>query len=66
MKRDTKEEYRHLCLPTPQQCEEMKQEYTIINEKWIELDDKYNNEELEQKLLGNDSNQNQVKGYTNI
>jgi hypothetical protein len=44
----------------------MEHEYTIINEKWIELDDKYNNEELEQKLLGNDSNQNQVKGYTNI
>jgi len=30
LKRETKEKYRHLCLPTPQECDEMKQEYSLL------------------------------------
>ena len=54
LKRETNAEYRKLCLPTPQECDEMKQESMILNEKWIELDEKYNNEVLEQKLVSID------------
>jgi len=51
LKREVSGEYRNLCLPTPQQCEEMKQESSILNKKYSELDEKYHNEVLEQKLV---------------
>jgi len=54
LKRDVKEEYRHKCIPEPEQCNEIEQESRLLNEKWIELDEKYHNEVLEQKFASID------------
>jgi len=55
LKREIKNEFHQFCLPTPpEECDEMNQEYYALNEKWIELDEKYHNEILEQKLVSID------------
>jgi len=54
LKREVKAEYRNFCLPMPQECDEMNQESRILNEKWIELDEKYHDKPLEQKIVSVD------------
>jgi len=54
LKRETKTEYRQFCVPIPQECEELYQESNVLNEKWIEIDEKYHNTTLEQKLVSID------------
>jgi len=55
LKRELKNDFHQFCLPTPpEECDEMKQEYYALNEKWIQLDEKYHNEVLEQKLVSID------------
>ena len=51
LKNEVSGEFRSFCIPRPDECNEMKLEYNIINEKWIELDQKFPEKELEKQLV---------------
>ena len=55
LKRETKSEYQQFCLPsTPQECDEMRQESSLLNKKLIQLIEKYadyTREPLEKKFV---------------
>jgi len=54
LKKDVKEEYRHKCMPDPEQCDEMSQENGRLNDKLRELTEKYadyTREPLEKKFV---------------
>jgi len=55
LKRETKSEYHQFCLPsTPQECDDRKEESRLLNEKLIQLTEKYadyTREPLEKKFV---------------
>jgi len=55
LKREIKNDFHQFCLPTPiEECDKMEQEYYALNDKWIELDEKFPNKILEKKLVSTD------------
>jgi len=55
LKRETKSEFQQFCLPTkPQECDDRKEESKLLNEKLIQLNEKYKDyprEPLEKKFV---------------